>query len=127
VQVRFRWLDADGAVVRTALLRSRSCRQPDRRADLEPVALTVGADARYDVTVRNAGRGAAPASTVTLRFPDGTLVSAPVPPMAASGREDVFVSGPACWPGQSIAVTADSGDAVDESDEDNLAIFACPA
>jgi CARDB len=127
VQVRFRWLDADGAVLRTASVRSRSCRQPDRRADLKPVGLTVAADLRYDVAVRNAGRGDAVASTVTLRFPDGTTVSAAVPPMTAAGREDVFVTGPPCLPGESIAVTADSGDAVDESDEDNLVIFPCPS
>jgi CARDB len=126
VQVRFRWLDANGGVLRTTYLRSRPCRLPDPRADLKPVGLTLGADARYDVAVRNAGRGAAAASTVTLVFPGGTTVSAPVPPMAAGVREDVFVNGPACAPGQSVAVTADSGDAVDESDEDNLVMLPCP-
>jgi hypothetical protein len=63
---------------------------------------------------------------VTLRFPDGTEVSAAVPPMAAGGREDVFVNGPACARGDEVAVTADSGDAVEESDEDNLVMLACP-
>jgi hypothetical protein len=127
VLLRFRWLDAQGAVVRTESARSRPCRQPDPRADLRPVDLTADADGRYDVALRNIGHGDAPASTVSLRFPDGSTLSAAVPPMAAGGREDVFVSGPPCPPGYTVAIGADSADVVDESDENNVVALPCPS
>jgi hypothetical protein len=130
VQLRFRWLDTRGAVVRSATARSRTCRQPDPRPDLrvpELTAATDGGGPRFDLVVRNLGRGAADASTVALRFPDGTTLRASVPPMVAAGREDVFLSGPRCPPGETVEVTADADDVVDEADEDNVAELPCPA
>ena len=64
--VRFRWLDADGATLRSRRDTSAWCRQPDLRPDLEVTGVDVlpapRADRRrYTVTVRNAGRTAAAA------------------------------------------------------------------
>jgi hypothetical protein len=128
VVVKFRWLDADGTVLRTAHATSRSCRQPDPRADLRVVSLghPLGSDGRYDITLRNAGRSDAGASVVRLALPDGTVLSADVPPIAPGSREDVFVSGPACRPGSTVTVTADATDAVDERDEANAFTLPCP-
>jgi hypothetical protein len=129
VILKFRWLDADGAVLRTANATSRSCRQPDPRADLRVVSLDLapGPDQRYDITLRNAGRSDAASSVVRLALPDGTVLSAGVPPIAPGGRENVFVSGPACRPGAPVTVTADALDAVDERNEANAVSLPCPS
>jgi hypothetical protein len=47
--------------------------------------------------------------------------------MVAAGREDVFLDGPRCRPGETVEVTADADDVVDETDEDNVAELRCPA
>jgi CARDB len=129
VQVKFRWLDANGDTVRVARVTSRACRQPDPRADLRVVDLRLAPAARnrYDVTLRNSGHTDAPASTVDLALPDGTTLSGDVPPMAPGDREDVFLSGPACSPGDVLTATADATDVIDERDEANTFGFACPA
>jgi hypothetical protein len=131
VSTRFRWLDAQGETIRTTRVLSKPCRQPDPRADLRVVGVSLApADAsgdRYDITVRNAGRTDAAASIVQVRLPDGTAVTADVPPISRGDRDDVFVSGPACRPGSMLTVTADAGDAVDERDEDNAFSLPCPS
>jgi hypothetical protein len=131
VSTHFRWLDARGATIRTARARSKPCRQPDPRADLRVIGISLApADAsgdRYDITLRNAGRTDAAASIVQVALPDGTMVSAAVPPISNGDNDDVFVSGPACRPGSMLTVTADAGDAVDERDEDNVFSLPCPA
>jgi hypothetical protein len=132
VVTRFRWLDADGAVLKTVRVISKSCRQPDPRADLRVLDLTLAPGAgesshRYDIGVRNLGRTDAGASTVQLELADGTVLSADVPPIAPGDREDVFVTGPACRPGDALTVIADAGDGVDERDEDNAVSLPCPS
>lgn len=129
VVTRFRWLDADGAVLRTVRVVSKPCRQPDPRADLRvrDLGLAPGPSQRYDITLRNAGRDDAGASVVRLALPDGTVLSADVPPIAPGGREDVFVTGPACRPGSLLTVFADADDAVDERDEANAFSLPCPS
>jgi|tagenome__1003787_1003787.scaffolds.fasta_scaffold20834582_2 hypothetical protein len=128
VQVKFRWLDAEGATVRVARVTSRACRQPDPRPDLRVigVSLAPGADTRYDVTLRNAGRTDATGSTVRLVLPGGAMLSGPVPPIASRDRENVFLSGPRCAPGSMLTAFADAGDVVDERDEANAFGFPCP-
>jgi hypothetical protein len=133
VQLRFRWLDAAGLVLRTAQEISRPCRQPDPRPDLRVVGLSAwpgdsAASLRYAVSVRNTGRGDAAASAVTLALPDGTTLRGAVPPIAPGEREVVFLSGPACARGDSLRVTADADDAVDEVDERGDPVtLACPS
>jgi hypothetical protein len=133
VQMRFRWLDAAGAVLRTVRVTSKPCRQPDRRADLRVVGLTAApgdgaASRRYAVALRNTGRGDAVASAVTLELPDGTTLRGAVPPIDPGGREVVFLTGPACAGGDVLTVTADADDTVDETDEaGNAVTLACPS
>lgn len=129
VDVRFRWLDADGAIVRSARDTSRSCRMPDRRPDLSVAAVTVRPGrTHYAVTVRNAGRSAAAASWVQLDLGDGgpplTVSVAELPPHEA---QTVVLAGRACAPGATLTATADATDAVDERDEaDNALVTVCP-
>ena len=132
VKLRFRWLDADGGVLKSARAISRACRQPDPRPDLRVIGLsavrTSHAVRRYDVVVRNSGREDAPASEVELELADGTELSGDVPPIAPGDREDVFLSGPACAPGDELTALADADDEVDERDEDHNAVsFSCPS
>jgi hypothetical protein len=132
VITRFRWLDARGATLRTAQTISKPCRQPDPRPDLRVSGLALapaadGSGRRYDVTVRNAGRSDAAASTLHLVLADGSTLPADVPPIAPGGREDVFVSGPACRSGEMLTAIADVADAVDERDEANAFSFPCPS
>jgi hypothetical protein len=132
VKLRFRWLDADGAVLKNARATSRSCRQPDPRPDLRVIDVSAvrvrPAGRRYDVVVRNSGREDAPASAVELELENGTVLSGQVPPIAPGDREDVFLSGPACAPGDELTAIADADDEVDERDEDGNAVtFRCPS
>jgi hypothetical protein len=129
VQVKFRWLDADGDTLRTSRVTSRPCRQPDPRADLRVVGLSLapGSDNRYDVTLRNSGHTDAAASTVELSLPGGRRLAGEVPPIAPGERDDVFLSGPACSPGDTLTATADAADVIDERDEANAFSFPCPA
>ena len=60
--VRFRWLDDEGDVIKSAKVTSAACRQPDMRPNLVPLRVDVaaadaaGEPVRYLVTLRNAGR-----------------------------------------------------------------------
>jgi len=130
--VRFRWLDEDGAIVKSARITSASCRQPDMRPDLTVRRIDVlpGADARtrrYAVTVRNAGRGDADPYAVALRVGEGEPATLSAPRLDAGAARVVTFEGPACAPGEPLLVTLDPGEAVDERDElDNAFAAVCP-
>ena len=125
--VRFRWLDADGLVLRSARVTSAACRQPDFRPDLEPLRVEVapGPDAgtrRYTAVVRNAGRSAAGPFDVGL---DDAVEH--VPGLAAGEQRAITFTAPACEPGATPELTLDPGAAVVERDEDDNAFAAtCP-
>jgi hypothetical protein len=134
VRVSFRWYDAGGDVVRRATRTSGVCRQPDKRPDLQVTGIgfePVPGDpllTRYAVTVRNAGRGPVPASSlVALRIgalPLAPLALAPLPSGAAA---TVVFTGPACLPGSVVEAVADAAKGIVEADErDDAAVRACP-
>jgi hypothetical protein len=130
--VRFRWLDADGEIVKSARITSAACRQPDMRPDLEVRRIDVlpGRDAdtrRYAVVVRNAGRSAADAFAVTLRAGEEELGTTGVPGLPALTSRIVTFTGPACALGAPLLVTLDADETVDERDEsDNAFAATCP-
>jgi hypothetical protein len=129
VVVRFRWLDADGGVIRRGRSVSRSCRMPDARPDLSVAAISVRRHpGRYAVTVRNAGRSPAGASRLELDLGDGGApLTAQVGALAARESRTVVLAGRACVPGAVLTATADTGDAVDERDEgDDVLATTCP-
>jgi CARDB protein len=130
--VRFRWYDADGRVVRRAGRRTRLCRQPDPRPDLQAATLTAApglgpATVTYLLTVRNAGRGAAGPFAVGL-----TTAGMPQSPVVVSGLAPgesrvVELAGPRCAPGSTVRFVLDPANAVAESDEaDDVVDRACP-
>jgi hypothetical protein len=122
--VDFRWRDARGHVIRMTRATSRACRQPDPRPDLTVGQLRVAPAAaagrrRYVATIANAGRGDAGAFDVDFTR-NGMLIGTVTVSHLAAGRErNVFVSAPACAPGDEIAAAVDARNAVDESDEDD--------
>jgi hypothetical protein len=122
--VGFRWRNARGRVIRSSHATSRSCRQPDPRPDLTVGQLRVAPAAaagrrRYVATIANGGRGDAGAFDVDFTR-NGMLIGTVTLSHLAAGRErNVFVSAPACAPGDEIAAAVDARDAVDESDEDD--------
>jgi hypothetical protein len=131
--VRFRWLDEDGAAIRSERVTSAGCRQPDMRPDLRPqhVEVLPVADAdtrRYLVVVRNDGRSDALPFAATLAVGDAQLEPLSVLGVAAGARQFVAFTGPPCAAGEELTVTLDPGAAVDERDEDdNVLVVPCPA
>jgi hypothetical protein len=130
-RVRFRWY-GDGRLLRSRTRTTRTCRQPDERADLTAGALTLGGDlgagtVTYLLAVTNdARRAAAP-------FDIGVAVGGTAQPpvhldgLAAGESRVVSIPAPRCTPGSRVRFVLDPDGAVDESDErDNVADRACP-
>jgi hypothetical protein len=132
VKVRFRWLDATGAVLESSRAYSAACRQPDPRPNL--AVRSVGVQAapdparrRYVAFVRNTGRGAAGASSLELTVAGTLLGTVPVSALQPGEGTLVSIEGPACMTGDAIVADADADEAVDESDEaDNRFTRSCP-
>jgi hypothetical protein len=130
-RVRFRWLDAHGAQLGSAVQSSPSCYQPELRADLlvrsiSVVSLGSGTDG-FDVVVAN--RGQTGAGPVALDFAGaGASLAATVPSVPArSSTRHRFVA-PACTPGSSLTATVDPSHTIDEYDFANNALsIPCPA
>jgi CARDB protein len=133
VQIRFRWLDADGDTIQRARSSSRRCRQPDPRPNLvvREIGVEPGSTAvrrSYVVLVRNSGRTEAGASSLGLSVDGRALPATPVPALAPGEYTLVTVDGPACAAGAPLLAAADQGEAVDERDEDdNRFSRACPS
>ncbi|MGH2967915.1 MAG: CARDB domain-containing protein, partial [Solirubrobacteraceae bacterium] len=133
VLLRFRWLDAGGEVVERARAYSRTCRQPDPRANLVVGSIGVQpavdpARRRYVVFVRNSGRTDSEPFSLAVSVDGEPLPPAPVFALAPGEGTLVTVEGPACVPGAPIDAEADAGEVVDERTEaDNRLTQACPA
>jgi hypothetical protein len=120
--VRFRWLDAEGEVLRTSRRTSKACRQPDLRPDLVPLRVETepGPDAetvRYRVVVRNRGRTDAGAFDVAYGEAFRSVGGIP-----ARRQRTVTFTGPPC--AADTTVTVDPGELVDERDEDDNVLLA---
>lgn len=133
VEVRFRWLDARGKVVKTARRTSPSCHEPDLRPDLHVTRLLVGparpdGTAVYSVTVANAGRSAVLAPfTTSLTLGGATAGTQTLTGLGAGASSTLTFTAPRCVPGADVVATADAGQAVDEVAEgDNTGRTACP-
>jgi hypothetical protein len=129
--VDFRWRDAAGKVIHSSRRTSRTCHQPDPRPDLTPGALSVQPAAqpgrrRYVATLVNAGKGDAGPFEVDITREGVLLGSLQISHLAAGAHRTVALSGPACTPGEQIAVVVDATHEVDESDEDdNVLSIVC--
>jgi hypothetical protein len=132
VQLRFRWLSADGRTLASVRRSSRACRQPDPRPNLVVSSLSVPRAIapgryRYVAFVRNTGRSAAEESALRVAFGGTVLPLAPVAALEPGEGIEVTVEGPACAAEQPVDADADAGEAVDEGDEaDNRFTRLCP-
>ena len=125
VRVRFRWLGADGHVLKHSERRSPICTQLDPRPDLvfEKVTTKATVDprqARYDVVVRNRGRGVTTAfAVVTLAVGGARVPSETVSPIAAGAAETVTFFGPRCDGATVLDLMLDTAGAIEEAGESN--------
>jgi CARDB len=123
--IEFRWRDAHGRMLRRERAISHACRQPDPRPDLAISSLHAGL--RYSALIVNTGRGAAGPFTVAFSRNGGALGAVAVSGLAAGAHTTAVLSGVApCSAGDEITAVVDSGDAVDEVDEDaNVLSVTC--
>jgi hypothetical protein len=123
--VRFRWLAADGEVLKRSRATSRVCRQPDMRPDLGAERIDT-VEGGYVVALHNAGRTAAGPFSVALSIGDARIEPLELPGLEPGGRRLVTLTAPACAAGETLAATVDADGAVDERDElDNVLVATC--
>jgi CARDB len=131
--VRFRWHVAKGDVLVKTVKRTRGCRIPDERANLEALRITSSAGSEestrfYAVRVANTGDSDAP--PFSTRMDIGGFI----PPEEATGeplrpteQDTLDFEAPRCDAGSTVTATLDTGAAVDETDEmDNVLTVPCP-
>jgi hypothetical protein len=130
VSVDFRWLDADGNLLRKSKRLSGACRQQGELANLTlglPTALP-GPEGTgiYVVPVKNKGRAIARDVAVEL-FVDGAAANVGhIDSVAPGETRDVRFTGPACK--QNLRIVVDPTDAVKEQlESDNTVRVRCPS
>jgi hypothetical protein len=130
--VRFRWYDADGAIVASSRRRSPRCNQGRALPNLsvaEKVVVTAGpspSTSRYRVTVVNRGRANVSGAEVALLVDGAEVDRQPLGSLAPGQRRKVWFVGPEC--ATNIEARADPGGLVRESSEqDNARLTACPS
>lgn len=131
-RVAFRWSDAAGKVLREEALNTAPCKEPDLRPDL--VLTRVAAEplvpgqvnARYVVTLKNAGRTAALSAQVAATFSAPLRTVRRLEPGASA---DLVFWGPPCTvDGIGPSFVADPSNLIDEAREVNNSLAAtCPA
>ena len=126
VRVHFRWLSAAGKPILRARRVSRSCRQPDLRPDLSPEQLEPLGDS-YVLTIANDGRSDAGPFAITIEAGGRVQQLGRLAKLAAGEEARLYGPAPACQPGETLTVRADSEGVVDEADEEsNELLVACP-
>jgi hypothetical protein len=134
--VAFRWLGANGTVLRTATLQSSSCAIKELRPDLAVRSVKVRSIAglpardRYLTVVVNQGLSAS--GPFALLFdpdvPGANPQTKPVRSLAPGQSTTVPFTGPPCDASMPPTVVADPTGTIDESDRSNNALtVTCPA
>jgi hypothetical protein len=127
----YRWLDANGKVLRHVTRRSPVCQVPDLRPNLvlETITHALGSDAHsdtYNVEVRNAGLGPAGSFNVLLSVGGNPLPTQTVDALGPAVVRILSFTGPRCTPGQSLQGTADPDNRIDEPTKaDNVKAVLC--
>jgi hypothetical protein len=126
VQVRFRWLDADGHAIDSERDNSGVCRQPDPRPNLTLIGLRATRSG-YLAQVANSGRSPAVDFSLALTVGGEPAGSVEVSGVPAHQSRLIPIPGPACAPGGEVVVEADSGQTVAETaEDDNVLRRLCP-
>jgi hypothetical protein len=133
-QVRFRWRDALGETLKSAVRRSRPCRVPDPRPDLRPLKIVASAGPSastrsYAVTVVNGGRSASAPFDVSLAVGGMPLADQGLEGLAPGERATATFVGPVCADDGLLVASVDPASQVDEADEgdDVLSVPCAPA
>jgi hypothetical protein len=131
--VRFRWLNDAAKVIQSSARKTKTCKEPDMRADLVAGAVTAAPSGqpgrvRYTVAVRNDGRSGVPTSfTVGFAVGSEAQPAQTVQPLDAGAQRSLVFVGPRCSVARPLRVSVDSDLAVDESSEsNNTRTVACP-
>jgi CARDB len=130
--VSFRWMGSKGHLIRETARHTQACEQPDERPKLvvaqvraSPNDASTSAD--YEITIRNEGRGPAGVFGVALSVggvPQPTLIA---PPLAGSSSTLLNAAAPICTPGDTIEVTLDPKEQIEEAQGGGLAQqIGCP-
>lgn len=129
MRVQFRWSDAQGSLLRSKTVRSRSCHQPAPLPNLSIRSISsspapVAGDRVYSISLANNGMGDARNVPVELQV-DGTAAGrARVDLLPARESTVVQIEGPRC--GFSVRAVADPGRRIAETDEsDNAFEIPC--
>jgi hypothetical protein len=129
-RVSFRWTDAQGQPLSSAVQSSPNCYQPELRADLSVRSLSVtsagaGQD-NYTAVIYNRGQTSAGPVEVDLGGA-GPSQAATVATVAPHGTTRHRFVAPACSPGDLLTVTVDPSHTVDEYDfTNNVLTMSCP-
>jgi CARDB len=129
VTVDFRWLDADGNLLRKARRQSGVCRQEGELANLKiglPSALPgPEGTAVYFVRVVNDGKAVARDVAVEL-FVDGAATNVShIDSVAPGETREARFTGPACK--RNLRMVVDPGDSIKERlESDNVSLVRCP-
>lgn len=130
LSVRYRWLDADRQVVRTAKRRSGVCEVEGALPDLRVLRISArtGAStgrASYSVVVRNAGAVDARNVGVGLTVDGSPVAASTIGSLVAFETRTVRFSGPAC--SGAVSAVIDPDDALRErAEDDNVLSIPCP-
>jgi hypothetical protein len=129
VTIDFRWLDADGNLLRKARRQSGACRQPGELANLlpgVPSALPGAAGtAVYVVPVANNGKVIARDVAVELFVDGATPNLGRIDSIAPGETREVRFTGPACK--RNLRMVVDPSDSVKERlESDNVTVVRCP-
>lgn len=122
--VRFRWLNEQGVVVRSAKRITGPCLQPDTRPDLVPIEPAIVLGTRtdlvvYRITVRNRGKGRAVSSAVSVEV-NGTVQPAQrIDALAIKDSTVVTFQAPRCATGSIVRFRVDAAEELTEIDERN--------
>jgi hypothetical protein len=130
VQVQFRWINAQGQVIRSVKRTSGSCRQEGQLPNLSITGVTAQAGETsgteiYLVDLTNSGRGPARSPDVDI-FIDAAAADSQTVELLKSGEtRTVRFTGPVCK--QNVKMVADRDDALNETNEDDNSLRSrCP-
>lgn len=135
LRVAFRWLDASGQVLGTAIRLSPRCRQPELRPDLLVQSLTVAPDPAhpkldlYSAVLANHGvTGAGPFEVLFTPGDGAPAVIRSVRFLGGHRTRQMTFEGAACDPADPPTLTVDAADQIDDYDRTNNEMTArCPA
>jgi hypothetical protein len=129
MRVQFRWYGAHGTVLRTRVVRSRSCHQPAPLPNLTITSITsapaaVAGQRVYSIAVANTGQGDARNVPIELKVDGSTVGSAIVDLLPAQESTVVQIQGSAC--GVAVRAAADPDRVIPETnDADNALTVPC--